>query len=558
MAHSKPNPIVHLLPSLTDVAFLMPLLFMFTKLDGARALLGDGDTGWHIRTGEWILANHRVPRTDLFSFTKPGQPWFAWEWLTDVIFGWLHQHWGLAGVVALGMLILCLTSALLFRLIRRRCSNPFIAIGFTYLAVASSSIHWHARPHLFTLLFVVIFLHILDRVRDGRTRLLFLLPVLTVPWTNLHGGFFVGIVLLGLYAAGEVLTWFLEPDQVAGRAALVRALRYATAAAGCAVASLANPYTYHLHVFIAQYLGSPFLNNISEFMSPNFRSAGTLNFEILLLASMALVGWSLARRRYADALIVAAWAHLALFSARNIPLFAFVAAAAAARSLQEVLDTLSRGPIAGRAKRILNSFDLAARDIGEVDASWRVHAVSALVLVLLVMAISNRPAAQKLQASFDPERFPVHVVPVLERMGTGKLFTTDQWGDYLIYRLYPNMRVYIDGRSDFYGNDFVNDYGKVLTADWSWTGILDRQGVTAVLLRADEGFAGVLKASPAWKVVYDDHKAILFRKSMRSSTEQASSAEGGRLATNRSCAGCDPKVTATNNCDLRIALQKPL
>ena len=74
------------LPSLTDVAFLMPLSFIFLKLDGARTLLSDGDTGWHIRTGEWILNHHQVPLTDIFSFSNPGAPWFAWEWLWDVIF----------------------------------------------------------------------------------------------------------------------------------------------------------------------------------------------------------------------------------------------------------------------------------------------------------------------------------------------------------------------------------------------------------------------------------------------------------------------------------------
>src|SRR5712692_10996196 len=77
----KPNPMVRLLPSLTDLAFLMPAAFVFLRMNGATGMLGDGDTGWHVRTGEWILANGRVPSQDIFSYTKAGQPWFAWEWL---------------------------------------------------------------------------------------------------------------------------------------------------------------------------------------------------------------------------------------------------------------------------------------------------------------------------------------------------------------------------------------------------------------------------------------------------------------------------------------------
>src|SRR6202161_605415 len=95
----RPPLVARFLPSLTDLAFLFPLIVLFLKLDGARTLLGDGDTGWHVRTGEWILAHHQVPHTDLFSFSRPGAPWFAWEWLWDVLFAMLHQRWGMAAVV---------------------------------------------------------------------------------------------------------------------------------------------------------------------------------------------------------------------------------------------------------------------------------------------------------------------------------------------------------------------------------------------------------------------------------------------------------------------------
>src|SRR5579872_155412 len=83
-----------LLPSLPDFFFLALLLWLFAA-GGANGLLGDGDTGWHIRTGDYILAHHAVPHKDIFSFTKAGQPWYAWEWLSDVIFSTLHGVWGL-------------------------------------------------------------------------------------------------------------------------------------------------------------------------------------------------------------------------------------------------------------------------------------------------------------------------------------------------------------------------------------------------------------------------------------------------------------------------------
>src|SRR5579872_2789185 len=81
---SAPNRFVRVFPSLGDVAFLMPLVFLFAGLEGAHSLLSDGDTGWHIRAGQWMLAQGTIPHRDLFSFTRPDGAWFAWEWLSEI------------------------------------------------------------------------------------------------------------------------------------------------------------------------------------------------------------------------------------------------------------------------------------------------------------------------------------------------------------------------------------------------------------------------------------------------------------------------------------------
>ena len=143
----RPKFAIKLLPSLTDLAFLMPMAFLFGRMEGIKTLLSDCDTGWHIRTGEWILAHHHVPLQDIFSFSKPNSAWFAWEWLTDILFAWLYSHGGLRTVVFFAMMLISLTFALLFRLVRRK-SNALTAIVVTMIAAAASSIHWLSRPHL--------------------------------------------------------------------------------------------------------------------------------------------------------------------------------------------------------------------------------------------------------------------------------------------------------------------------------------------------------------------------------------------------------------------------
>jgi hypothetical protein len=190
---SNPNWAVRLLPSLTDIIFLFPVLLLFSLSRGVRTLLDDGDLGWHIRTGEWIRQHHTVPTTDLFSFTKPGAPWFAWEWLWDTIFAAIHRSFGLTAVVGVHVLLLGVVSVLTFRLTRRQCGNDLVAFGLTTIAMISSTLHWLARPHLLSWVFFLVFAHLLTLAGEGRTKYLICLPPLMLVWANVHGSFFMGI-----------------------------------------------------------------------------------------------------------------------------------------------------------------------------------------------------------------------------------------------------------------------------------------------------------------------------------------------------------------------------
>src|SRR5579872_1320413 len=253
---------VKLLPSLTDVAFIMPILFLFGRMDGVKTLLSDCDTGWHIRTGEWILAHHQVPLHDIFSFSKPQGVWYAWEWLTDILFASLYSHGGLRTVVLFAMMMISVTFVLLFRLVRRK-SNAITAVVITMIAAAASSIHWLARPHLFTLLFLVLFYWALENVRSGKTRLgpvpyLAILPFVSILWTNLHGGFFIGAVLIAAYGAGELLKIALTSDIEERGRSLIRARYYVLSSMACVAASLVNPYTWRLHQHVLEYLRDPY------------------------------------------------------------------------------------------------------------------------------------------------------------------------------------------------------------------------------------------------------------------------------------------------------------
>lgn len=528
MSTTNHSPLLRLLPSLTDAAFLLPVIITYGRLQGAKLLLGDGDTGWHIRTGEWILANGRVPDRDIFSYTKEGSPWFAWEWLWDVIFARLHQWGGLAAVVLASLLVLCLTFALLYRLVRRRCSNDLLAFGITALAAAGSSPHWLARPHLFTLFFVVLFLHLLERVREGRIRLLWLLPVLTIVWVNLHGGFFVGIFLVGCYAAGGAFAWSVEADRDKARAAVRGVWPYVYAASGCLAASFLNPYSYHLHLHIWNYLRDPFLfQHVQEFQPTSFQHPGAYYYGPVLLLGVLAAAWSVRKRRYEQTLLLSAWIWFGLYAVRNVPIAMLVCAPAVAQMFGEGLTWLKDASLAARIRLAAARFQAISAEFSTLDRSWRLHfaSVAVFVTVGLVHFLPAPPA--KFIARYDPRRYPEKA---LEAVGdpaqAGRIFTHDEWGDYLIYKLYPRLKVFVDGRSDMYGEAFNRQFLNVMSAKPGWRETLAAHCVDTVLLPVDSPLTAVLKESTVWRVAYDDGMAIVFRHSL--TQESASQAQAMR------------------------------
>ena len=230
-----------LVPSLSDCLFIAIVLWLFfTVTQSSSGLLQDASTGTHIRTGEYIVEHHEIPRTDPFSFTRPGDRWFAWEWLSDVLFAVVHRAFGLRGVVVSAALLIALSLWILLQQMLWRGANVLVAIGLLNVGIAASWIHYIARPHIFTLLFMAGSLWLIDRDRAQPTQMIWALAPLTALWVNLHGGFVALIVSLGAITAGTAL----ERKWAAS-------LRYFLVMLGCAAASFVNPFGYELHICIA-------------------------------------------------------------------------------------------------------------------------------------------------------------------------------------------------------------------------------------------------------------------------------------------------------------------
>jgi hypothetical protein len=489
------------IPSLSDLFFVAVLVWvcMSGGAAGWEGLLADADIGWHIRTGEWILDHHAVPHHDLYSFSKPDAPWYAWEWGSDVIYGSLHRAAGLKGVVLLAGVLISLFA---WTLLRRMVGNGvhlLWAMVVSLLGVGAASIHFLARPHLFTLLFLSIAVWMIDIDRKEATaqsaRRLWLLVPLAMVWTNLHGGFLALIAVLGLTAVG------LAGEAWMGRGDYLRAVRYAALAASCALVSLVNPYGYHLHTHVAEYLRSDWIRNtIQEFQSPIFRNENVLQFEALMLIGLVATGLLLRRRRIVESLWIVYFAHMSLGSVRHVPIFVTVCAPVIAAEISDWWRMWTAGAKKGSLFTIVNQMS------GELAASFIRISAWPFLLVGTLVAMG---APIKWPKDFPSILFPTKMIHEHEALiRSGRLLTTDQWGDYLIY-LNPAQKVYVDGRSDFYGQEIGNQYLRMTGGQWDWEQTMKKNGFTSVLLPSELPICQLLKRDPGWKVEEDSGKTIL-------------------------------------------------
>jgi len=174
-----------ILPSMSDLIVMTTFIVLIL----ADPMIKSFDLFWHLRTGELML-NGIYPRTDLFSYTAFGNSWILHEWGSQVIFAWIYQKTGFAGLIVLKSLVYALLCGLAFKLMLTKNIHIFLSFGLALLLVPVTAVGLTVRPHMFTNLFLVILFWIYVSFREkGNQKILWVLPVLFCLWINLHGGF---------------------------------------------------------------------------------------------------------------------------------------------------------------------------------------------------------------------------------------------------------------------------------------------------------------------------------------------------------------------------------
>ncbi len=486
-----------LLPSIGNVVFLS-FLMVFVFASGNR-LLYDGDTGYHIRTGEVILESWRIPTHDIFSAHDPALEWTAHEWLAEAIMAAVFKAAGLTGVVLFFAILLSATHWLLFLILRAKSNDLILVIAITLLATATSSSHWLARPHVFSLLFTLVWYYLLDRFQYDHQRTLIYLPLLMVAWVNLHGGYFFGLVLLSIYLVGNLPHSLSGPPQQVKRHRqkvkyLFRYLLLTTAAC------LINPVGYEILRFPVTLTSNRFLmDRVIEFLSPNFHQP--LPFKYMFLATIGALALSRKPLDLIQAGLVLVVSYMALYSARYMSLFAIIAAPLLLKQSESLIERLPAACV--------TFYQTRNQNLAQIDSKVRGH----LWPVISLACVIGLALAGSLRFTFDEKRFPVAAVEFLKRESiSGNMFNDDEFGDYIIYAAWPKYRVFTDGRSDMYGEKLGTAYFKVTNLQPGWREVLAHHKVSWIIFETNSALTAALGDDATWRVIYSDRVATIFVK----------------------------------------------
>ena len=489
-----------LIPSIPDLVFV-GLSGLQVAAASLILLNRDGDLPRHIAVGKVMLANRALVQQDFFSHTAYGQPFLAYEWLTQLIFAAVHQVAGLDGVAVLTAVVIAFAYALVAGfLIRRGVAMDLVVVTIAAAALLGMT-HWAARPHAFSFAASAILLRLLEPGKP--VRLLWFLLLFAL-WTNLHPGFLFGLGILGVMTVGDLFE--ATVGNVEDRAAWRHAARYHGAALALgSLATLVNPYGIGLHMHSIGHLGNAeMMTATSEFRSPDFHSSVGIVFLGILLIALAAVGSRRSRLSAPTLLIFLATVALSLRSWRYISLFGLVAlpmlAIAVTDDWERWVPQVLRAP--GRA--LADGDRLARRGI---VALVFVGALAGLALY----SGEGRPR-QYIADQFSPKGFPVEAVKFARANRlSGRLYNDYKWGGYLTLA-WPEQRVFIDGLADFYGNRIFRDYRHVAGLRPGWRDVLDRWHIDLVLVPADSGVTAELTRESEWRSLYRDDVAALLQR----------------------------------------------
>ena len=459
------------------VVALVPALFLAALVMFVPPMMVDGDPLSHIATGQWMIAHGAVPHSDPFSYTMPGAPWNAHEWLSELLMAEAYRLGGLSALnVLFGFAIAATGIFLAVTLLRFLPPVPAMIVLTFALAYLGENVQ--ARPHILVLPILVLWIGELLAARQEQRAPGWILIPLMVLWANLHGSFFLGLCLLIPFALEAAID---------AKEKWPQALRsWVMISAGSLLAALVTPTGVSGLVFPLKLIGMSSLSLIREWQSIGFRGFGA--FEACLIGALLFCLMRGVRVPFIRLLLLLGLLHEGLQHQRYIIIFVLAGAMLLAEPIARTLKPRIKPPTVAPARHIL-----------------RVAGFGALMLMLALSLIRLAIPKPLVDSGQAPITALSHVPDaILRRPG----FNQYDLGGYLIFM---GVRPFIDGRADMYGDAFMTNYARIVyNQDRSaLQQTFAKYDVVWTLFAADNAFNALLDQLPGWRILYRDKFAVV-------------------------------------------------
>ena len=489
--------------------FFLIVTFALVFLIAIRTPL-DSDMWWHLRAGETTWQTGRPLLVDLFSFTRYGTGWTNIHWLFQLGMYLLDK---VGGLTLLAGMVATLAATSLFLLIFQMDGPVLFKSFLLILASFVAAPVWVARPELgsYVLISVVGYILYLYKWRK-RDRLWVLVPVFIL-WANLHPGYVYGLMLIAAMLGGEVLNHLVWPggENILTWREIIKLGLWGLASG---FALLINPTGIQAWILPFQTVGfNAIKNEISEWASPDFHQFFQQPFIWLMLLTVIAIGLSQRRLDGSDLVAFAGFTYLSLIARRNFGPFALVTTPILARYAWPAL-TQWEARIRPAVEAFMARLELSPASLSHLSTSNEKHSrvINLAVFAFLVLASAGRlyyvTFPSVIQAG-EAELYPVKAVAWMEsHHPQGNLFNSYNWGGYLIWfaRDYP---VFVDGRTDVYGDTIINQWLTVANGKEGWQKILDQWHIHLILLEPGWPITALLPQN-GWKILYQDSNSVLF------------------------------------------------
>ena len=423
----------------------------------AHLEIKDLDLWLHLKTGQVITQEYQVPAKDILSATIASKDWNNHEWLFQVLVAKVHAFGGFDALILMQVIVVTITLLILLLTLYRRNQQAFLAIGLLLVTLVYQS-RLTIRPDIFSVLYVTIFLSVLTKAHRENWALI-VLALLQLCWVNMHGFFFMGPVLVWLCLIGLIINSWIKQER------LDKGILPA-ASVILPLVSFANPLGVKGAIYPVMVLthinkdASIFFNHIVELAKPI--TAATLFTDVHLYYKLLIIISAytfIVNRRSLDWRVVLVWLFFLFFSLaaiRNMIFFGVVGCWAMMVNVQAI--TFERlVPIRFLDSRFKN---ITAMAVKILLVGW---IISACTEILNNGYFDYDTYVRKSELEGISKRnFPYKAVDFLvNNQVKGNFFNDFNSGAYLIGRTYPNIKVFIDGRTELYGADFFKEYQQI-------------------------------------------------------------------------------------------------